>query len=523
MSITKMLKYIGGLFAVLSALLIVSVILLSNNYSSVKEANARQAEFKQLGIDLANASDYLTDEARQYVQFGDKTHYDNYWREVNETKTRDHIVTRLQELNAPQGELDLIQEAKDNSDALVKSEDEAMKAVESGDFDKARQIMFSKQYDADKKLIMDPITEFQNKMNSRAERESGAAEKQMYNYLYLVTAIIIIVSISMFASIFILIRKMKPLRTIVSKLDELSHNEGDLTARLPEGGKDEIGQLSRSFNLMLENYRLFFSELSVSAKNMASIALHTTKTAEEIATGSENQAYASQNINELMHELNIGMEAVAGSAESVSSMSDTTEKLARSGYEVISKSVEGMNKLNDQVLVLVEDSVKINQIIEVINEIAEQTNLLALNAAIEAARAGDQGRGFAVVADEVRKLAERSGDATKDISSIIKTMQHNMGLSAEAAKESAIVAVKSGETFDMILTQIQGVTEKVTEIAAAMEEQSSQSGNILSAVETIAAGSEQSAAGSQEAVTLMRRMSDVASKLEQSVSTFKLE
>ncbi|SDX86860.1 methyl-accepting chemotaxis protein [Paenibacillus sp. CF384] len=522
MQIAKMLKFISVLFMVLSVFLVASVILLSKNYENVKEATHRQAEFKQLGIDLANSSVLLSNEARQYVQFGDRTHYDNYWREVKETKTGDHVVARLKEMDAPQSELDLIQQAKDNSDALIATEEAAMKAVEAGDFESARHLMFDAKYEANQKIIMDPIKQFQDRMNTRAENESAAAESKMYTYIYLVTASIIIVSLTMLGSVFILIRKIRPLKLIVSKLHELADNKGDLTARLPEGSKDEIGQLAASFNLMLENYRQFVSGLLISARNMAEVARHTTKTSEEIAAGSDSQAAASQDISTLMQELTAAMESVAYNAESAADLTEEATGLANNGNVIIANSLDGMNRLNERVSILVDDSVKINQIIEVIDDIAEQTNLLALNAAIEAARAGDQGRGFAVVAEEVRKLAERSGAATKDISVIIKSMQNNMALSVEAAKESAAVAVESGTTFKAIVKQIGSVSAKVTEIAAATEEQSAQSSNILDSVQTIAAGSQQSAAGSQEAVALMRRMSDIASKLEQSVSTFKL-
>ncbi|WP_052487614.1 hypothetical protein [Gordoniibacillus kamchatkensis] len=187
MKISTLLKIVAIAFSILSVLLIVSVLLLRANYESFKTAVNRQAEFKQLGIDLADSSDYLTNEARQYVQFGDKVHYDNYWKEVNETKTRDRVVARLKELHAPQDELDLITQAKNSSDTLVKTEDAAMKAVAQGDFDAARKLMFDSQYDTNKKIIMAPIKQFQDKMNTRAQNETLSAENRMYFICYAVT------------------------------------------------------------------------------------------------------------------------------------------------------------------------------------------------------------------------------------------------------------------------------------------------------------------------------------------------
>ena len=101
MNISKFLKLMTTIFIVLILLTASSVYHLNISFMKERTAVSRQAEFKQLGIDLADASDYLTNEARRYVQFGEKTYYDNYWKEVNETKTRDKVVSRLKELNAP--------------------------------------------------------------------------------------------------------------------------------------------------------------------------------------------------------------------------------------------------------------------------------------------------------------------------------------------------------------------------------------------------------------------------------------
>ena len=164
MRLSTMMKLVSGVLVLLLSLTVLLNYLLYLSDQAEEEALANRKEFKQLGVELANASDYLTNEARQYAVTGEKEHYDNYWREVNETKTRDRVVARLKELNAPQAELDLIEKAKqaeEDSDALVKMEDAAMKAVADKDFETARKLMFDKQYEANKKMIMEPILTFQ--------------------------------------------------------------------------------------------------------------------------------------------------------------------------------------------------------------------------------------------------------------------------------------------------------------------------------------------------------------------------
>jgi hypothetical protein len=103
-----------------------------SNVAAERAATTRAAEFKQLGLELAKASDYLTDEVRFYTVTGEKTYFDNYWREVNETRSRDRVITQLKALGATADELALIDQAKSSSDALIRLEESAMQAVADG-------------------------------------------------------------------------------------------------------------------------------------------------------------------------------------------------------------------------------------------------------------------------------------------------------------------------------------------------------------------------------------------------------
>jgi len=162
MRITTIAWTMLGTAITLFSLTGVCVVMLNTSEQEEMRALQKQAEFKQLGIDLADASDYLTNEVPRYTQFGEKVHFDNYWREVRETRTRDRVVQRLGELDAPPGELDLISLAKHNSDALIAIEEQAMAAVARGDLDAARHLVFNTSYDDFKRTIMEPSVVFSN-------------------------------------------------------------------------------------------------------------------------------------------------------------------------------------------------------------------------------------------------------------------------------------------------------------------------------------------------------------------------
>ncbi|RKN82020.1 methyl-accepting chemotaxis protein [Paenibacillus ginsengarvi] len=523
MKITTLLKTFGVAFIVLSVSLVACIGMLSVHNKAVKLSTQREAEFKQLGNDLLGASDYLTSEARQYVQFGNKTHLDNYWREVNETKTRDRVVDRLKQLEAPQAELDLIGKAKVSSDALVGTEEAAFQAVGRGDYENARKLLFDDTYDASKKKITDLLQQFQRTMNGRAEAETERARQLFDTYLTVSIVLVFIVTACMLVSVVLMYRKVQPLGTVAAKLRELASNEGDLTARIPGGSRDEIGQVARSFNAMMDSYRDFIRDIIASARKVSDTTVHMSGASRDIAAGSQSQAQSAEKLSSLFRELTNAIESVAKHADQAAELSERTTRIAQDGGEVIHASIEGMKTLNEEVLLLEEDSDKIGHIIGVIDEIAAQTNLLALNAAIEAARAGEQGRGFAVVADEVRKLAERSIDATKQITAIIQGMQHNTQRSVKAVQSAVESSRKSGEAFSSIVRMVQETSQTVMEIAAATEQQAAQSAEVLLSIESIAAASEEAAASAEQAAYSTQSLAGMAKQLSGSVSAFKVE
>ncbi len=287
----------------------------------------------------------------------------------------------------------------------------------------------------------------------------------------------------------------------------------------------------------------------------------------EVAEAAALNATSVNTATTTLSQMNRVIEDVADSAQTVSAHSATAFESARVGATAVNKTVDGMAAIRNaveqtavRVRELGEYSSKIGDIVAVIDDIAEQTNLLALNAAIEAARAGEHGRGFAVVADEVRKLAERSGEATKEIGKLISTVQSGT-TEAVKAMESGVAdveagtsqAAEAGDALGAILQSVEDTNNQVQQIAAAAqqltasstemvrvvegiaeiagtnrasaERMSTESGEVSRGVQAIAAVSEENSASAEEvaasAETMRRQISSVeeaARELEQLAS-----
>lgn len=317
-------------------------------------------------------------------------------------------------------------------------------------------------------------------------------------------------------------------RSITTPLKQLIHTTekiaaGNLTEEIAIHSKDELGQLSASVNHMVHNLRDLIGGVVSSSHNVASASEQISATTQEIAGRISVQSQSAQNMQELFSELSVAINSAAENAEEAAELATQTTSIAHDGGSIVKNSISSMNQVNLQMTRLEEDSNKIGEIIEVIDDISDQTNLLALNAAIEAARAGEQGRGFAVVADEVRKLAERSGEATKQITAIIKGMQENTHRSVMAVSDGVSQSEETGKAFDRIIEMISKTELKVGEIAAACEEQAAQSNEVMHSIENISAASQEAAAASEETAATSQSLAQLAEGLNESVSVFKIK
>ncbi|MBW7453951.1 methyl-accepting chemotaxis protein, partial [Paenibacillus sepulcri] len=237
-----------------------------------------------------------------------------------------------------------------------------------------------------------------NDLNIAHADQSNNQNVEMFNQSRNLTIGIIIASILLCIAFGYYIAQIisRPLNKLVQLVDKVA--VGDLREKNNIQTKDEVGRLAAAVNDMVDNLRNIVRSITSSSHSVAAAAQQISASTEEIAGGTTNQATAAQTINELFIELSAAIHSVARNTEEASELSDQTIDIAREGGEVITSSIESMQAVSSQMSRLEDDSQKIGEIIEVIEDIADQTNLLALNAAIEAARAGEQGRGFAVVA-----------------------------------------------------------------------------------------------------------------------------
>ena len=544
MTIKNLFLALLAALTLLLCLVLLSVISLKSASDEVARTTDLRYRSYLLADELRQSSDDLTRLARTYAVTGDAKyekqyfdildirngkkprpeHYERiYWDFVAagiDKPQPDGATASLQALMKEAGfseqEFAKLEEAQNNSDALVKNETIAMNAVKglfddgTGQFTKkgdpdlelARKLTHDENYHKYKAQIMKPVDEFLELLDKRTSAAVEQAKQDKTRMQYWVTGLVL------FSIAFLVVALLTVYRRIIAALggEPAVASEvvkqvaaGDLSVEIPVANTDSTSLLA-AMKVMQSNLQKLIGEIQTNADMVASAAKKMTIAAEDVAWSSNQQSASSLEIAAAMEQSTVSINLMSDSANRAQTISGDSELLMNETSGVVSEAVNRIAKIatvveqaSQTVRTLGQESENVSKIVLVIKEVADQTNLLALNAAIEAARAGEQGRGFAVVADEVRKLAERTTQSTQEITTMISSMQSSARDAVTCIEdavanvnEGVILTKRVGESVSRLGASSHEVKEVIIDVSSALREQNAASNEIARNVEQIA-------------------------------------
>jgi methyl-accepting chemotaxis protein len=281
---------------------------------------------------------------------------------------------------------------------------------------------------------------------------------------------------------------------------------GDLTGVVDVEGKEPIDQLAAGIKGMMSDLSGVIGKVVDSAGTFKDSSQDIAARADTVASGAQLLGATVEEMNASIEELTASINSIADNSRGADQLAKDTQQEAERGAKAVARSIEAMELIN-------RSSEDIAEIIKVIGEIASQTNLLAFNAAIEAARAGEHGLGFSVVADEVRKLAERSSQATKEISKLINESVKRVAQGSEISKQA-------GEAFEKIVAGVSRTTQAISEISCGADEQLVAAREVSTAIQQVAEETEKSAGACDTIARAAASLKGGAEGLDKTVARF---
>ncbi len=311
--------------------------------------------------------------------------------------------------------------------------------------------------------------------------------------------------------------------------------DGDLTVRATVT-ENITGAIADSVNYTIEELSVLVKRINETATRVANASENAQNTSGHLLDATEQQSRKITEAGDSVLGMAESMGQVSGHALESARVARHSVEAAQKGASAVTNSIKGMNEIREQIQEtskrikrLGESSQEIGEIVELISDITEQTNVLALNAAIQAASAGEAGRGFTVVAEEVQRLAERSGEATKQIAAIVKTIQtdtHDAVLAMENSTRNVVDGAKLSDAAGQALAEISSVSSNLAQlienISSDTQKQAESAKQVAENMQSILHITEQTTAGTEQTATSIAELSTLAGELKASVAGFKV-
>jgi len=355
-------------------------------------------------------------------------------------------------------------------------------------------------------------------LNAKADQVEALAPVQRLTRQMLIIGLVAAVLVTPIA-VLVARSLTRPIQILRDSVADLA--QGDLTTNVQITSNDELGELGGALEEAIASLSRLISGLAGDTVQLASSSTELAASAEEVSRTIESQRDQLNRTSSAMEQIAASTQNVGQNAITAAKAAEASSERAIQGAQLTDETASRITSADNTMVALRSRSEEIDTIVYLIREIAAQTNILALNAAIEAAGAGEAGARFNVVSEEIRALSGRTRQATGQIADLIQALQEDIQVSSEAMSEGAVMAKEAGASLIDIVEASASLNDLVQVISGSTEEQIRAIDDVAEALGSIAAGSTQTTASTQQTAKISVELSNLAERLKVSTQQFK--